>query len=172
MLRTSRSFDSSSAPPQEWQTMDDIDRALLALLQDDATQSYAVLGQAVGLSSGAAHERVRKLRQRGIIRRTIVDVDPVAIGRPALAFVLISAGAWMGGQQTAAALRALSSIEEAHIVAGGASLLVKVRAESNAELQAVLRQLYDTDGVTGTETIVVLETIFERAVKPSVPGAT
>ncbi|MEV8209005.1 AsnC family protein, partial [Streptomyces sp. NPDC079189] len=38
--------------------MDDIDRQLIALLQRDATQSYAALGKAVGLSAGAAHERV------------------------------------------------------------------------------------------------------------------
>ncbi|MGH3739153.1 MAG: Lrp/AsnC family transcriptional regulator, partial [Micromonosporaceae bacterium] len=56
--------------------MDDVDRDLLGELQHDATQSYAALGEAVGLSAGAVHERVRKLRERGAIRRTTVDVDP------------------------------------------------------------------------------------------------
>jgi hypothetical protein len=60
--------------------MDSTDRDLLALLQHDATQSYAALGEAVGLSVGAAHERVRKLRERGVIRRTTVAVDPSALG--------------------------------------------------------------------------------------------
>ena len=66
--------------------VDDIDRELLALLQEDATQAYAALGKAVGLSAGAAHERVRKLRERGVIRRTTVEVDPAArrAGRPGL----------------------------------------------------------------------------------------
>lgn len=45
--------------------MDDVDRKLLNLLQEDATQAYAALGKAVGLSAGAAHERVRKLRESG-----------------------------------------------------------------------------------------------------------
>jgi DNA-binding Lrp family transcriptional regulator len=40
----------------ERRAVDHIDRALLAQLQQDATQSYAALGQAVGLSAGAAHE--------------------------------------------------------------------------------------------------------------------
>ncbi|MDP9864064.1 MULTISPECIES: Lrp/AsnC family transcriptional regulator [Streptosporangium] len=146
--------------------MDNIDRELLALLQADATQSYAALGEAVGLSSGATHERVRKLRLRGVIRRTSVDVDPAAVGKGVAAFVMIDANAWMGGEETAAALAALPWIEEAHIVAGAASLLVKVRTSSPEDLQAVLRRLHDVPGVTSTQTVVVLETFFERPLDP------
>jgi hypothetical protein len=40
-----------------------------------------------------------------------------------------------------------------------------VRARSNAELQAILRQLYSVDGVSETEAVMVLETIFERSVE-------
>ena len=69
--------------------MDDIDRQLLSLLQADATRPYAALGQAVGLSAGAAHERVRKLRERGVIRSTVADVDPVQVGKGVLAFILV-----------------------------------------------------------------------------------
>src|ERR1700735_2612178 len=148
--------------------MDDIDLALLALLQDDATRPYAALGQAVGLSPGAAPERVRKLRERGVIRRTTIDVDPAAVGRAVLAFVLVRAGAWMGGDGTADALAALPEGQEAQFTAGAAALLLKVRAASTAGLQAALRRIYGVDGVTGTEAIVVLQTFFER---PAVPGS-
>ncbi|SDC12381.1 Lrp/AsnC family transcriptional regulator [Actinokineospora iranica] len=144
--------------------MDIVDRLLLARLQVDATTPYATLGEEVGLSGAAAHERVRKLRERGVIRRTTVDVDPGAVGKAVLAFVMIEANTWMGGPETNAALRALPWVEEAHIVAGGASVLVKVRAAGTAELQDALREIFDLDGVTGTQTIVVLETFFERPV--------
>jgi len=144
--------------------LDDIDRALVGELQRDATQAYAALGQAVGLSAGAAHERVRKLRDRGVIRRTTVDVDPAAVGRGVLAYVMLEANAWMGDEPTRAALAALPEIQEAHVVAGAASILVKVRTSTTEELQAVLRRLFGVDGVTGTQTIVVLETFFERPV--------
>ncbi|GGP96759.1 transcriptional regulator [Streptosporangium pseudovulgare] len=146
--------------------VDDIDRELLALLQADATQSYAALGEAVGLSSGATHERVRKLRRRGVIRRTSVEVDPAAVGKGVAAFVMVDANAWMGGAETAEALAALPWIEEAHVVAGSASLLVKVRTSSTEDLQAVLRHLHGVPGVTGTRTVVVLETFFERPLDP------
>ncbi|GIG61405.1 transcriptional regulator [Longispora fulva] len=147
--------------------MDEIDRALLAVLQDDATVAYAALGQAVGLSAGAAHERVRKLRERGVIRRTTVDVDPAAVGRGVLAYVMLESNAWMGDPPTHAALAAIPEIQEAHVVAGSASLLVKIRTATTEELQATLRRCFGIEGVTGTQTIVVLETFFERPVNPT-----
>lgn len=144
--------------------MDDLDRLLLDRLQQDATLSYAGLGAAVGLSTAAAHERVRKLRERGVIRRTTIDVDPTAVGKGVLAYVMIEANAWIGGRDTGEALRALQWVEEAHVVAGGPSVLVKIRAASTSELQVALKGIFDIDGVTGTRTIVVLETFFERPV--------
>ncbi|RSN18108.1 AsnC family transcriptional regulator [Streptomyces sp. WAC 05977] len=151
--------------------MDDVDRMLLTALQQDATQAYAALGKAVGLSAGAAHERVRKLREQGVIRRTTVDVDPAAVGRGVMAFVLVEAGSWMGDAPTKAALEALPEVVEAHIIAGPASLLVKVRTPTTEELQASLRRLYAIEGVTGTQTIVVLESFFERSVDATAGGS-
>ncbi|MFD7613619.1 Lrp/AsnC family transcriptional regulator [Streptomyces sp. NPDC059828] len=140
--------------------MDAVDRALLALLQQDAGQAYAALGKAVGLSAGAAHERVRKLRERGVIRRTTVDVDPRALGLGVLAFVMVDSSAWMG--ESAGAFAAIPEIEEAHVIAGSASVLVKVRTGTTGQLQDVLRRLYAIDGVSGTQATVSLETFFER----------
>ncbi|MEU7000325.1 Lrp/AsnC family transcriptional regulator [Nonomuraea sp. NPDC046570] len=142
--------------------MDDVDRTLIRLLQEDATQPYSALGKAVGLSGGAAHERVRKLRERGVIRRTTVEVDPAAVDRGVLAYVMVNGSTWMG--DTALALAAIPSVEEAHVIAGPASVLVKVRTATTKELQEVLRRLFAVEGVTGTQTIVVLESFFERAI--------
>ncbi|MFF9896637.1 Lrp/AsnC family transcriptional regulator [Streptomyces longispororuber] len=148
--------------------MDHIDRSLLALLQQDATQSYAALGRAVGLSAGAAHERVRKLRERGVIRRTAAEVDPAALGCGVLAYVMVESNAWMG--ESAEAFAALPEILEAHVIAGSASVLVKVRTATTEQLQDVLRRLYAIDGVSGTQATVVLETFFERPVDPTAGG--
>ncbi|MFJ9808752.1 Lrp/AsnC family transcriptional regulator [Streptomyces sp. NPDC101158] len=144
--------------------MDHIDRELLTQLQRDATQPYAALGQAVGLSAGAAHERVRKLRERGVIRRTTVEVDPAAVGGGVLAYVMVDSTAWMG--DSAQDFAGLPEILEAHVIAGSASVLVKVRTTTTEQLQDVLRRIYAIDGVSGTQATVVLETFFERPVSP------
>ncbi|MFE3327676.1 Lrp/AsnC family transcriptional regulator [Streptomyces sp. NPDC059176] len=144
--------------------LDNTDRVLLTLLQQDAGKAYAVLGKAIGLSAGAAHERVRKLRERGVIRRTRVDVDPAALGLGVLAFVMVESSAWMG--DSADAFAAIPEIEEAHVIAGSASILVKVRTATTEQLQDVLRRLYAIDGVCGTQATVALETFFERPPAP------
>jgi DNA-binding Lrp family transcriptional regulator len=80
----------------------------------------------------------------------------------------------MGDQPTRDALAAITEIQESHITAGPASLLVKIRTSTPEHLQAVLRRLFDIDGVTGTQTIVVLETFFERPLDvtdPDPPGS-
>ncbi|MER6136265.1 Lrp/AsnC family transcriptional regulator [Streptomyces sp. NPDC001815] len=142
--------------------MDAVDRKLLNLLQEDASQAYAALGKEVGLSAGAAHERVRKLRESRVIRRTTVEVDPGAVGSGVLAFVMVDSSAWMGdsGERFAA----IPELQEAHIIAGSASVLVKVRTGTTEQLQDVLRRLYEIEGVSGTHATVVLETFFERPV--------
>jgi Lrp/AsnC family transcriptional regulator, leucine-responsive regulatory protein len=144
--------------------MDQIDRALLGHLQQDATQSFAVLGRAVGLSAGAAHERVRKLRERGVIRRTTVEVDPAAVGNAVLAYVMVDSVSWMG--DSAKDFTAIPEILEAHVIAGSASVLVKVRTATTGQLQDVLRRIYAIHGVSGTQATVVLETLIERPVSP------
>ncbi|MHA6759827.1 Lrp/AsnC family transcriptional regulator [Streptacidiphilus sp. PAMC 29251] len=143
--------------------MDHVDRALLTQLQQDATQSYAALGQSVGLSAGAAHERVRKLRERGVIRHTVVEVDPVAVGRGVLAYVMVDSTSWMGDSKERFA--ALPEIQEAHIIAGSASVMVKVRTATTEQLQDVLRRIYSIEGVSGTQATIVLETFFERPIQ-------
>ncbi|MGP4110408.1 Lrp/AsnC family transcriptional regulator [Streptomyces sp. 4N509B] len=150
--------------------MDHIDRALVAQLQQDATQSYAALGRGVGLSAGAAHERVRKLRERGVIRRTTAEVDPVAVGAGVLAYVMVDSTSWMG--DSAESFAALPEVMEAHIIAGSASVLVKVRTATTEQLQDVLRRIYAIDGVSGTQATVVLETFFERPVSPRTADGT
>ena len=62
----------------------------------------------------------------------------------------------------------IPAVQEAHIIAGPASVLVKVRTATTEDLQATLRALHKIDGVTSTQTIVVLESYFERA--PDVLG--
>jgi Lrp/AsnC family transcriptional regulator, leucine-responsive regulatory protein len=142
--------------------MDATDRSILRALQRDATTSYSDLGKVVGMSAASAHERVRKLRERGVIMRTTIDVDPSALGRDVLAYVALSSDMWVGDEPTRELLAAIPEVEAAYVVAGDSSLLVRVRASTNAQLQQVLRRLYTLEGVSGTQSTVVLDIFFER----------
>lgn len=148
--------------------MDDIDRTLLRLLQDDATRSFTDLGAAVRLSAAAAHERVRKLRRSGVIRRTTIDVDPALLGRTLLAFVEIDTRGWATGPLSDA-VRHDRRVEDLHSIAGDTHFLAKVRVSDPADLENLLHDLYQVDGVVNTRTRVVLRTHIDRPPAPDDP---
>lgn len=61
-------------------TIDDLDRAILAALVDDARISWKDLAADVGVSSPTIRDRVRRLQDRGIVQGFSVEVSPVALG--------------------------------------------------------------------------------------------
>ncbi len=61
--------------------MDDVDRAILAVLEKDGRISNADLAERVGLSPSPCLRRVRRLEETGAIRGYRALVDPTAIGR-------------------------------------------------------------------------------------------
>jgi DNA-binding Lrp family transcriptional regulator len=149
--------------------VDATDRTLLSLLQDDAQLPYAELGRAVHLSPAAVHERVRRLRRDGVIRRTTVEVDADALGRHLLAFVEVDTEGWVT-EPLAEAVRDDPRVEEMHSVAGDTHFLAKVRVAGPGDLQDLLRDLYAVSGVRNTRTRVVLQTYVERGPSPVPPA--
>ncbi|MBE0693950.1 MAG: Lrp/AsnC family transcriptional regulator [Aquamicrobium sp.] len=147
--------------------LDVMGRKLLGVLVEDATVSYAELGERVGLSPPAAHERVKRLRRSGVIRSMAALIDAEASGKPLLAFVHVDTTGWAKTAMLLAVGK-YPEVEEIHSVAGDTCMLLKVRTESTHALEALLAQLYDTPGVTATRSYVVLSTYLERPVQPGV----
>lgn len=141
--------------------MDDTDRKLLALLASDATLSFRSLGEKLGLSAPSIHERVKKLKGQGVIRRTTVEIDGEAMGRPLLAFVHVTVDGW-GKSPEMLAIQDDPRVEEIHAVAGDTCLVVKVRCEGTRALEALLKRIYDIKGVRGTRSYIALNTYLER----------
>ncbi|WP_186188778.1 Lrp/AsnC family transcriptional regulator [Burkholderia gladioli] len=145
-------------------SLDPVDRKLLGVLVEDATMSYAELGKRVALSAPAVHERVKRLRRSGVIRRTSVQISPQAIGRSLLAFVHVDTKGW-GKTPELMRLSNCPEVEEIHSVAGDTSMLLKIRTEDARALEALLSSLYEIPGVSTTRTYVVLSTYLERSVQ-------
>jgi len=72
--------------------MDEIDRKLLELLQEDATLSIAQLAERVGLSATPCWKRIQKLEANKVIVKRVALVDPERVGVGLTVFVGIEAG--------------------------------------------------------------------------------
>jgi DNA-binding Lrp family transcriptional regulator len=141
--------------------LDPFDRKILGALAANADVSFVELGQLVGLSAPAVHERVKKLRASGCLRRTVALLDAPAIGKPLLAFVHVDSAGW-GGTKELMEIAELPEVEEIHSVAGDTCMLLKVRCASSSALEALLALLYATPGVKATRSHIVLSTYLER----------
>jgi Lrp/AsnC family transcriptional regulator, leucine-responsive regulatory protein len=144
--------------------LDAFDRKILGMLVGDATLSYADLGKEIGLSAPAVHERVKRMRRAGVIRQTSVLLDPVAIGKPFLAFIHVDVRGWCKTPEQLA-IADFPEVEEVHNVSGDTSMLLKVRTENSMALEGLLARIYDVPGIVATRSYIVLSTQMERPVQ-------
>lgn len=145
-------------------TVDAIDRRLLALLQSDARLGYQELADAVGLSAPAAFQRVRKLRDRGVLTGFHARVDPLAAGLQLVAFVRVRPGPGTNLERLEKSWRAAPEVMECHRVSGDGGYLLKLRLSEPAQLAGYL----DAARTAGCAVLadLALATVVERWTVP------
>ena len=112
--------------------IDDTDRKILAALQQDASRSLDDIAREVGSSKTPVWNRIRKLREAGVIGQQTVVLDAEALGFEACFFVLIRTSEHEAEWQ-ARFLKALQDrpeVQEAHRLAGDIDYILKVRVEN------------------------------------------
>jgi Lrp/AsnC family transcriptional regulator, leucine-responsive regulatory protein len=142
--------------------LDDRDRRILQIVQRDATIPQAAIARRVGLSTAAVHERLKKLKARGTIRRFAALIDPQAVGATVTAFIEVFLEHPRFEPAFLARVVKRSEVLECHHITGEFSLLLKVRVSDMKALQhLLLRQLGGQQGVRQTRTVMVLSTAKE-----------
>jgi len=141
-------------------TVEEIDRAIVAALTTDGRLSYTDLADKVGLSVSAAHQRVRRLEQRGVLRGYAARVDYAALNLPLTAFVAIRPLDQSQADDAPDRLADLAEIEACYSVAGEDHYLLLVRVQSPGDLERLLSDIRAAANVT-TRTTVVLSTPYE-----------
>ena len=139
--------------------LDDIDRKILEILQADGRTTNVDLARQVGMAPSAVFERVRRLEQRGVITCYAARVNPKAVDRPLLAYVLVRSDERIGTSSSGEALAKLPEVLEVHHVAGQDSYLVKVRVKDPEALGKLLRDRFGAiESVRSTQSIIALDT--------------
>jgi Lrp/AsnC family leucine-responsive transcriptional regulator len=140
--------------------VEELDRRIVALLAADGRMSFTDLGKETGLSTSAAHQRVRRLEQRGIIRGFSAIVDHEAIGLPLTAFISIKPIDPSAPDDAPERLAGIAEIEACHSVAGDENYILKVRVGKPSDLEALLAEIRSKANVS-TRTTIVLSTPYE-----------
>jgi Lrp/AsnC family leucine-responsive transcriptional regulator len=147
--------------------INEIDKQILMILQQNARTSNAELARQVGLVPSAVLERVRKLEERGIIEGYSVRLNARKLGLGLVAFVFVRTDDYVREDKAAGQLAAIPEVLEVHHVAGEDCFLVKVRAEDTEQLGRILREKIATiKSVRSTRTTIVLNTSKETRELP------
>ncbi len=142
--------------------MDKLDWKIVTVLEQNGRQSFAELGEAVGLSKSPCWSRVRSLEERGIIQGYAARLSPAALGLEVQSFVEVRINL---DAHTAfeAAVMDHPAISECHTTAGDSDYMLKVFARSVDHLDELLRHdLSKLPGVHRLATVVCLKTIKQQ----------
>ncbi len=141
--------------------LDSIDKEVLKTLQDDARTALRKIAEKTGVSEATIFARVKKLQEKGVIKRFTALVSPELLGKNLTAFVFINTDP-KSLRNVLASLQGMEDVYEAYDITGPFYAIAKIRASSREELAKMIDQIGLIDGVTSTETAIVLRCIKEE----------
>ena len=148
--------------------IDEMDRKILAEMQRDASRSLDELARAVGSSKTPVWNRIRKLREAGVIKAQTVLLDAEALGFEATFFVLIRTSeheaAWQ--ERFLAALQARPEVQEAHRLAGDIDYILKVRVQNARAYDVFYQALISEVRVYNVTALLSMEEIKSTVALP------
>lgn len=123
--------------------MDEIDRKLIALLQEDCTLSIAAMADQVGLSPTPCWKRIQKMEAAGVITHRVALIDPNKVGMGLTVFVAIEAGDhtpdWL--DRFASGIRAMTEVMDVYRMAGEVDYMLRVVVADMAEFDLFYKRL-------------------------------
>jgi Lrp/AsnC family leucine-responsive transcriptional regulator len=134
------------------QKIDQFDRKILQLLQEDARMSHAEIGRQVHLSQPAVSERIKRLEGNNIIRGYRADINPKALGYDITAMIRVST---QQGRPYAQFVADCPEIIDCYTVTGEDGAVMKVLATDVEHLQRIINEL---NAFGSTSTAIVLTT--------------
>ena len=148
--------------------LDAMDRKILGALQRDAGQSLDEIAKSVGSSKTPVWNRIRKLREAGVIGQQTVILDPEALGFEACFFVLIRTSEHEADWQERflAALKARPEVMEAHRLAGEIDYILKVRVANARAYDAFYQALISDVRIYNVTALLSMEEIKSTTMLP------
>jgi len=153
-------FEKSVPPDPD---LDETDLRILELLQRNCKQPLAEIGKHVGMTAPSVVERIHKLEGAGVILDYVARVDARAVGKDVTAFIGVSLAHPRGLKALEKDIEQTDDVLECHHVTGEHTLMLKAKTANTETLERLIDQIRSWEGVTRTETMVVLSTHTERS---------
>jgi Lrp/AsnC family leucine-responsive transcriptional regulator len=155
--------------PTPREPLDDTDRRILTLLQDDGRISLADLAGKVGLSPSPCLRRMRNLEKAGVIARYVAVLDQQAVGLPVSVFISIKLASQKQDalDKFAKTISRWPEVLECYLMTGPRDYWLRVVVPDLAAYERFLKQkLTRVDGVASIESSFALEQVKYTNVLP------
>ena len=148
--------------------LDQTDRKILLQLQQDAAQSLDDIARQVGSSKTPVWNRIRKMKEAGIIGPQVALLDAEALGFDACFFVLIRTSEHEADWQAKflKALKDRPEVQEAHRLAGDIDYILKVRVKNARAYDAFYQALISEVKVHNVTALLSMEEIKSTTALP------
>jgi DNA-binding Lrp family transcriptional regulator len=137
------------------------DEKLIALLRTNARSSISDLARGLDVSRSTVQSRLLKLEQSGVITGYSVEFGSAYIEGLVSAHVSIKVRQKLT-TQTTIALKHIDQISALYAISGEYDMIAIVEAQSLEQLNHILDDVGNLDGVERTNSAVILETKFKR----------
>jgi DNA-binding Lrp family transcriptional regulator len=138
--------------------LDIIDHQILELLSRNARRTMADIAERVSLSPSAVTRRIDRLERDGVISGYTVVIDHAKAGRPLQAFTEVRFSGTADLEEIRATASTLPEVQAVFATAGDPDALVWLRVPDVERLGHVIEQLRRSGRVTGTKTLIVVDT--------------
>ena len=149
--------------------LDDRDRKLLTLLQNDAEAPLVVLAEAVSLSPSACSRRIARLREEGYIARTVAVLDRARVGLPTTIFVLLRTSEhsadWLERLRRIAA--DIPEIVELHRLTGNIDYIMKIVLPNVEYYDRIYKEIVRRISLHDVSAYISMETLKSEAALPT-----
>lgn len=148
--------------------MDEIDREIVRLLQEDGSLTARELGDRVGLTATPCWRRVRALEDDGTIERRVALVDPGAVNLDVTVIVYVRTNdhspEWI--ERFRSAIAEFPEIVEAYRTSGDIDYTLKVMVPSISEYDAFYKRLISAVDLYDVRSIFVMEELKHTTALP------
>lgn len=136
------------------------DMAILGELRENSRLSEKKLSRKTGIPMTTVHNRVKKLRELGVIEKYTLRINYEKLGKPLIAYVLVKAIKQADQKELLDQIAKVPNVYEAAMITGEFDILFKARVASMAELnKLVVQRLRKQETVGETQTMISYETI-------------
>jgi Lrp/AsnC family transcriptional regulator for asnA, asnC and gidA len=141
--------------------MDDLDKLIITRLQENARTPFSKIAKEAGVSEATVFLRVKRLQQIGVLKAFRAIVSPSKVGKSLTAFILVRADP-RKYSEVLNVVRNLVEVTEAYDVTGPYYLILRVDVSNKESLAKVIDLIGAVDGVSSTETAIVLKEVKEN----------